>query len=967
MQNRGRFARWRACIVSSAAWVLCFAGRQPVLSAEGSHPVDLAFFESRIRPVLVEHCEECHSNTSDALRGGLRVDSREALLAGGDSGPAVVPGKPDESLLLAALRHDGFEMPPSGRLPAAVIEDFAAWISSGATDPRDGASTPAPRGQIDIEAGRQHWAFQSIRRPDLPPIADAAWPLTSLDHFVLARLEAADRVPTADADRATWLRRVTFDLAGLPPTPTEIDAFLADASSEAFTTVVDRLLASPQFGERMARHWLDLARFAESSGGGRSLVFKEAWRYRDYVIDAFNSDMPIDQFIVEQLAGDLLPAASPNDRSRQLIATAYLMLGAINYEEQDKRFLEMNVIDEQLDTLGQGLMGMTLGCARCHDHKFDPIPTDDYYALAGILKSTKTLIHRNVSTWTEQPLPMPSPLAEAVAMHDAEASKLAQQLEDAKQHLAALDPKAGNQAPRSPGSFAGLVFDDSDAVRVGEWTASTFTKPFIGEGYVHDADGEKGNRTLTFQPRLEKAGRYDVRLAYTTGQNRATNVPVSLLSLDGDATVTVNMREPPSLDGHFVSLGTFAFDTSDQWFVLISNEGTDGHVVVDGLQFLPVDAETVAAKPMPEMPEAENALTAAKAEVARLEDAKKALDANRPEVPQAMAAEDAESMHDCAVCIRGDVHNSGRVVPRGVLQVAVLGSPPTMPAEQSGRVELASWIADRDHPLTSRVFVNRVWQHLFGQGLVTTPDNFGTTGQPPSHPDLLDFLARQFTDGGWSAKTLIREITLSRTYRQAVASDAPPPSDPSNALLAGVTRRRLDAECLRDAILSIAGTLDQRMGGPGISDPAVLAQAGSETPSEYTFEFSDTRRSIYTPAFRNRRLELFEVFDAANPNAVVGQRPVSTVSTQGLYLLNSPFVMEQAAAAAKRLLATPHDTTTRIDHVFRECVGREPSSAEREAVRQFIEQGGDDEAAIHAAWAMVFQSLFGCIDFRTLE
>ncbi len=967
MHIQGRTAQ----VCSTLAWAAACAwwfGASSAMAAAESDAADVAFFETRIRPVLVEHCEECHAASSATLRGGLRVDSREALLAGGDSGPAVVPGQPDESLLLAALRHDGFEMPPSGRLPSTVVDDFTAWIQAGATDPRDEVSGPVTRSEIDIEAGRQHWAFQPIRRPTPPLVSNTTWHINDVDWFLLARLEAADREPAGEADRATWLRRVTFDLTGLPPTIAELDAFLNDTSSEAHANVVDRLLTSPHFGERMARHWLDVARFAESSGGGRSLVFKEAWRYRDYVINAFNNDMPIDQFIVEQLAGDLLPADSPDDRARQLVATAYLMLGAINYEEQDKRFLEMNVIDEQLDTLGQGLLGMTLGCARCHDHKFDPIPTDDYYALAGILKSTKTLIHRNVSTWTEQPLPMPPQLAEAVAAHEAEVSKLAAQLSAAKQRLAALEPAAGSQAPRRPDSFAGLVFDDTQAIRVGEWTESTFTKPFIGEGYLHDADGGKGERTLTFQPRLEKPGRYEVRLAYTTGQNRATNVPVSLLSLDGDASVTVNMRKPPAIEGHFVSLGTFAFDSSDQWFVMVSNDGTDGHVIVDGLQFLPVGGDATAPQEAPAATaETDGERAKLKAEVAELEGAKKSLDAQRPDVPQVMAAEEADAMHDCALCIRGDVHNPGRVVPRGVLQVAVLGSPPTMPADQSGRLELARWIADSEHPLTSRVFVNRVWQHLFGQGLVPTPDNFGTTGRPPSHPDLLDFLARQFTDAGWSSKALVRTIVLSRAYRQAVAADVAPASDPSNALLAGLNRRRLDAESLRDAILAIAGTLDRRMGGPGITDPAVLAQAGSETPSEYTFEFSDTRRSVYTPAFRNRRLELLEIFDAANPNAVVGQRAVSTVSTQGLFLLNSPFVMEQAAAAATRLLSESAETPDRIDRVFRECLGRSPSPAEHDAILQFVGPSDGDAATAHAAWGMVYQSLFGCIDFRTLE
>jgi hypothetical protein len=962
MNRRGPTRTFSLAWAMVVGLVVCDHSRSCV-AADRDNPASRDFFESRIRPVLVEHCQECHS-AAEEINGGLRVDSGPALLRGGDSGPAVTPGKPEQSLLLAALRHDGFEMPPSGRLPDAIAEDFAAWIRAGATDPRQD-DTPLPSATtIDIEAGRQHWSFQPIRDPVPPAVQRTDWPHNEIDAFVLAALEAAGEQPAADAQRLTWLRRVTFDMTGLPPTPAELDAFLADQSSEAEASVVERLLASPHFGERMARHWLDIARFAESSGGGRSMVFKEAWRYRDYVIDAFNADMPFDRFLTEQLAGDLLTPETADDEARLLTATGYLLLGAINYEEQDKRHLEMDVVDEQLDTLGRGLLGMTLGCARCHDHKFDPIPTNDYYALAGILRSTKTLVHSNVSSWTERELPMPPDLAEAVATHNAAAAKLDERLKAAKKRLSQLAPDPGAVTSRPTDAFPGLVVDDREAVRVGEWTESVFTKPYISKGYLHDADSGKGDRTLTFQPKLSEAGRYEVRLAYTTGSNRASNVPVAILSLDGDSSHTVDMRKPPPIDEHFVSLGEFSFDTSGQWFVMVSNADTDGHVIVDAVQFLPItDAPDVTAPVADAVPDP--AVDELKAEVKALEAEKKALAAERPVIPQVMAADEADTIIDCEICIRGDVHNKGPQVPRGILQVASLSTPPAMPADASGRQQLAAWLVSADHPLTSRVFVNRLWQQFFGRGLVATPDNFGTTGSPPSHPALLDHLARRFTNGGWSTKNLVRAIVLSHTYRQACRSAAPSPEDPDNALLSGLSRRRLDAESLRDAILSIAGTLEPRMGGPGITDENVLAKAGSDTPSEYTFVFTDTRRSIYTPAFRNRRLELFEVFDAANPHAVVGRRPVSTVAPQALYLLNSPFVMEQAAAAAEGLLEhTPNDVAAQIDHAFRQTLSRRPTAAEREVVQAAVSTNTEDPLL---AWTTVYQSLFGCIDFRTLE
>lgn len=929
----------------------------------------VAFFESRIRPVLVEHCHECHSATSATLKGGLRLDSRRSLLIGGDSGPAIDLNRPEESLLVAALRYDGIEMPPAGRLPDRVVDDVVTWIRMGAVDPRpDPGVVAAPVASVDVEAGRSFWSFQPISAPSVPHVRNTTWPATDSDRFILARLESVGLDPGPDADRATWLRRVTFDLIGLPPTPDEIEAFVADSSPTAREHVVDRLLASPQFGERWARHWLDLARFAESSGGGRSMVFPEAWRYRDWVIDACNSDMPVDEFIVRQLAGDLLPAESPAEEAANLIATGYLVLGATNYEEQDKKLLEMDVVDEQLDTLGKGLLGMTLGCARCHDHKFDPVPTSDYYALAGILRSTDMLIHENVSRWKERPLPLDAATTTAVAAHAADLAAAKSRLAAAQQALAAVDPAAaGGSAVIPVSAVAGIALDDSRAKRVGEWIISQHVKRYIGEGYLHDGNVGKGTKTLTFQPEFPGPGIYEVRLAYTANDNRASNVPVSLLTFDGEADLIVDMRKPPPLESRFVSLGTYRFDSSNQWFVMVSNDGTDGYVVIDAVQFLPVDRAAAVAD-TEETPRAEqaNATAAARAAVERLEKEFKTVAKRAPRVPRAMAVEDAESPIDLPIMIRGNVHNSGPVVPRGVLRVATHGAPPPMPSDSSGRLELARWIASADNPLTARVWINRVWSKLFGTGIVRTVDNFGSTGELPSHPHLLDLLASRFMADGWRTKTLIRSLVLSRTYRLAVGnSDTHLSADPENRLLARMNRRRIDAEALRDAILQVSGTLDSTMGGPSIVDPNVLGGAGSDRPTEYGYRFIDTRRSIYTPAFRNRRLELFETFDGADPNAVAGSRTVSTVAPQALYLLNSPFVMEQANAAARHILADDRrDDAARLDAAFLAALGRRPRPGEREAVLASLATAGDDRLA---GWQRIFQALYGCIDFRTLE
>ncbi|HND55558.1 MAG TPA: DUF1549 domain-containing protein, partial [Pirellulaceae bacterium] len=443
----------------------------------------LEFFEKKIRPVLVEQCEKCHSAVAQKagqLKGGLFVDSRAGLLQGGDSGAAVVPSKPDDSLLLSALKYDGLQMPPKGRLPASVVADFETWIKAGAADPRTAVAS-IKRPTIDIETGRKFWAYQPPRATTPPAVADRAWPRTRTDLFLRAAQESKQIGPAEEATRAQLARRLGFDLLGLAPDPDDVDQFIADDEPDAVERRVDRLLASPRFGERWGRHWLDIVRFAESLTL-RGFVMPEAWRYRDYVIETFNADRPIDEFIVEQMAGDLLtdsqlpapsvaaadasaPARQPtsddvdrqlNQRRRRLIATTFLTLGNTNLEEQDKKQLRMDVVDEQLDTIGKALLGQTLGCARCHDHKFDPIPTRDYYALAGILRSTKVMEHANVSKWLESPLPSPPDEEEMYRRHESQIAALQRRIKTLKDGLkvAASSGKSAPDPTRGPGPIA---------------------------------------------------------------------------------------------------------------------------------------------------------------------------------------------------------------------------------------------------------------------------------------------------------------------------------------------------------------------------------------------------------------------------------------------------------------------------------------------------------------------------------
>ncbi len=759
--------------------------------AGGSGPASVAFFETRIRPVLVAQCYGCHSAAAQArkkLRGRLRVDTRAGLRAGGDSGPALVPGKPSESLLIQVLKYNGdVKMPPKGKLPDAVIADFEAWIKAGAADPRDETTaTGRPSAASAVEKGRSFWAYRLPVRPPTPQVRGADWPVNDVDRFIRACLEAKGLPCAPDAPRPVLIRRLYFDLIGLPPTPAEVDAFVRDQDPLAYEKLVDRLLASPQFGERWGRHWLDVARYAESVTL-RGFVFKEAWRYRDYVIDSFNRDVSFDRFVREQIAGDLLPASTPAERSRQLVATTYLMLGNTNLEEQDKNQLRMDVVDEQLDVIGKGLLAQTITCARCHDHKFDPIPQRDYYALAGILRNTKVLEHANVSKWIERPLPAKPEVEAAVHHYEAALATLQTKIKAAKAEAA---PQAG-------------------------------------------------------------------------------------------ATGTVAVLE------------------------------------------------------------------------AKL----RKLRATAPRGPKAMAPAEEKTIEDAPIHVRGSVHSLGPVVPRGFLQVATYGHVPEFPKDQSGRVQLAGWIASPENPLTARVYVNRVWYWLFGAGLVRTVDNFGTTGERPSHPALLDWLAIRFVRDGWSTKKLVRLLVLSRTYRQASSAGARAvAADPENRWFGRANRRRLEAECLRDTLLTVSGQLRLTPGGP---------QFPPNLGSDYGFKQTATCRSVYLPVFRNALPELFEVFDFADPSMVTGRRGASTVAPQALFMMNSPFVIAQARQAAARLLAQAlADDAARITQAYRLVLGREPTAGERALTARFLADRGRTP---REAWTALFQTLFASADFRYVE
>jgi hypothetical protein len=752
----------------------------PAASARADPPArpptapETDFFERRVRPVLAEHCYACHGPKKQ--RGKLRFDSAAFLRRESESGPLVVPGHPEKSLLIQAVRREGeVKMPPPPRpkLPPQAAADLSAWVKMGAPWP-EAKATPAA---LEEEAWQRHWAFQPVRPPPLPAVKDAAWARTPVDRFILAGLEARDLAPSADADRRTLLRRVSFDLTGLPPTAEEVAAFEADSSPRAFANVVDRLLASPHYGERWGRYWLDVARYADTKG----YVFEDerryaySYTYRDYVIRAFNEDLPFDRFIEEQLAADRLLAAEPGRDRRSLAAMGFLTLG--------RRFLnnQADIIDDRIDVVTRGLLGLTVTCARCHDHKFDPIPQKDYYGLYGVFASS------------------------------AEPRELPQ----------IAEPE------RTP---AYLAFEKEVNARLA--AVAKFRE-------AHRAELSAGNRKF-------------------------------------------------------------------------------------------------------------------RDELRRLQKKVDALRASSPFAPpRAMVLEDLPRPITPHVFRRGNPNNPGPAVPRQFL-AALSGKDRKPFTDGSGRLELARAIASRDNPLTARVFVNRAWLHLFGAGLVSTPSDFGLRSEPPSHPELLDYLAGTFVDDGWSVKKLLRRIVLSHVYQQASANDPRGTQvDPENRLLWRLNRRRLDFEALRDALLSASGRLDRNAGGPAVDI----------TRAPWT-----GRRTVYGFIDRQNLPGLFRTFDFASPDATSPRRYQTTVPQQALFLMNSPFVLEQARRLAGRPeVAGKARPEERIAALYRLAYGRAADADEISLGLRFLQAAAQEPGGQLGPWERYAQVLLLANEFSFVD
>jgi hypothetical protein len=831
-------------------WIIVFFALVSGLAAWAAESQDegTAYFEKHIRPLLAKRCYSCHSARADRREGGLWLDSRLGWTQGGDRGAALIPGDVDASELIRAVRYEDpdLQMPPDRQLPAEEIAHLEHWVRMGAPDPRETAEinpTTNPAASDPI-AGRQHWAFRELNRTPLPNVQAADWPRNAIDAFILAKLEAEKLTPVPDADRRVLLRRLTFQLHGLPPTPEQIAAFLDDARPDALERLVDQLLASPHFGERWGRHWLDLARYADSNGLDENFLFREAWRYRNWVIDAVNRDAPFDQFVREQLAGDLLPYESLEQRDRQRIGAGFLLVGPKVLLGNDPANQKMEVADEQLDTIGRAILGQTLGCARCHDHKFDPIPTRDYYALAGIMTSTQVMEQRYM---------------------------------------------------------------------LGEQRVMERLEGLGAEGEALDVAYEKYWRELPQTREKEK-----------------------------HAKTALELLEKGNED----ELKTFVAQHSDA----VSPEAADVNQ--------PREQRLQSQR---------DKLTALHATLAAA-----------PSIPpRAMIPTDEPNPNDEAIRLAGQFDRRGDAVPRGFLQV-LDDAPATISPGQSGRVELAQWLTDEQTGagrLAARVLANRIWHHLMGRGLVRTVDNFGRTGEPPSHPELLDYLAGELIHSEWSVKSLVRKIVLSRTF--ALSSQYDPAChavDPENLALWRANRRRLEPEAMRDAMVWAAGSLDLKPMDSTVWYLGDQATAVGDNKNRRRTDFPC--RSVYLPVIRNDLPEIFDALDFANPHSTTGMRPQTTLATQGLFFLNDSSVMDAANATAQRLFHTiPVDEAPAagVDQIFAWITQTSPADAERESILNFVQTMQAQLAAAGAAdaklqaWAMACHALFASSRFQILE
>jgi hypothetical protein len=958
-------------------------------SQEPPDPGGLELFETKIRPVLVERCYSCHSAKAEKLKGALLLDTKAGLLKGGETGPAIVPGDPEKSLLVKAIRYrdEDLKMPPKGRLAADVVADFEAWIRRGAADPRAGGAAAAPKKRvIDVEEGRKYWAFRPLGTAAPPAVRDGAWVKTPVDRFILARLEEKGIAPNGNVDRRRLIRRATFDLTGLPPTPEEIDAFVTDVSPDAVPKLLDRLLASPAYGERWARHWLDLARFAESHGFEQDYDREGAYAYRDFVIRALNGDMPFTQFVQWQVAGDELAPADP----LAWMATGFLGAGAFPTQLTEAEFesARYDELDNMASTTGQAMLGLSVGCARCHDHKFDPIPSEDYYRLVSTFTTAiRTSVDFDLdpeaskkasAAWEKEHAPLRS------ALQAFEKEELPGRFEAwvAGKPWESQGPPAWTileVAARSQGGATFVPQSDGSLLATGQnpdhdkwtFTARTSLTGITAVRLEALADpslkkngpgrGDNGNFALcdvriTAKPSDGKGTPVSVKLvsAKADFEQNATNLSAAA-AIDQDKgsgwavdpqfgkshALVIEVEPPVGFPGGTVLVFDFEYNLNVRHAIgrprlsittrarPVGMEG-EGRLqaVSELLERLKAggarDAEALAVYKTLD-PGWQQRNREVQDHLARKPAPKttKVLVTTEGLKPEKHHADDRGFPHfypQTHILARGDVNKKQGIAAQGFLRV-LMNSPeqekhwiveaPRGSRTPLRRAALARWLTDLEAGagvLLARVIVNRLWAHHLGRGIVPTTNDFGVQGEPPTHPELLDWLAGELVRSGWSLKSMHKLLMSSAIYLETTATDpAKARLDPDNRLFWRRGSRRLEGEAIRDSMLAVSGLLDRTMYGPGTLDEGMA------------------RRSVYFFVKRSRLIPMMMVFDAPEPLVSMGSRPTTTIAPQALLFMNSPHVRRYAAAFAKRLPAAPEEA---VREAYRLALGRLPSEAE---------------------------------------
>ena len=865
------------------------------LTADEGHE----FFETKIRPLLATHCHACH--TGGAL-GNLRLDSREGVLKGGKSGVVVVPGKPEESLLIEAVRrtHVRLKMPPVGALSKDEVAALEEWIKRGVPWPDKIAEVHVASRVITAQE-RAFWSYQPVKKPTPPSVSDTAWPKTDIDRFILAKLEAAKLKPAAPADQRTWARRVALDLTGLPPTPAEVDAYVSDASPAAKEKMIDRLLESPHYGERWARHWLDLARYSDGQlAADVDTPFRNAWRYRDWVVEAFNKDLPYNLFVKAQIAADLF-----DDTAAHRAGLGFQALGA--------------GANDQVDVTTKVFLGLTVGCAQCHDHKYDPIPTKDYYSLLGIFRSSQSAEHPLV------------PEAE-VKSYNAQKAKIDALKEILKDYLADQTKQLVDLQARDTARYMVAVWKNKDE------EAGLDTETLKKWKIYLAARGDKEHPYLKpwYELLDKKPTEEQVQAEAARYQQFVLELLEEAKEVDDKNYVAFGGKKGQKNENtrqytNIVSLPVLKFY---QWREIANGPyNIDGFRAPAGVLFY--DAKAVRpylgglAKQFAERLDAEIL----------------ALEKDLPPIyPFVHAVKEAEKPADIPIAVRGDTKVPGEIAPRRFLQILREGEPEPY-LKGSGRAQLAGEIADPRNPLTARVMVNRIWQHHFGRGIVRTPSNFGRMGERPTHPELLDYLAARFVESGWSVKAIHREILLSSAYAQSTGNPGASEADADNKLLSRFDlQHRLDMETLRDSVLSVSGKLDSKLGGE--------AKPMSD---------ENARRSLYLTVSRTRLDTTMSLFDFPDANSSVDARPSTAGPLQGLYWLNSKFVAQQARALDERLTKEAGtEAKARIDHAYRLLYARPPDAEELKIGIEYVTAGAK-------AWPTYLQALLGSGEFSSVN